>query len=534
MYRFPFLLATLLTLPFAIRKVFWVPTAPFFKEYSDISVYLFEIFLAGYVLLSILEHINNNKSILQRLFHVEHILIGVLFGSSSIVAGILYHQYYAIFFLFRWTLYILFGYFLYQDLVKIVPRGTKFSIYPPQCSTWNIFNIKNWKLLFHVEQSAKKEEVCNCSTWNNLRFLLLLALFIEAVIVILQVINQRSVGLLFLGESVLDPAIGGVATIIYHGTEFLRGYGTFLHPNVTAFFFFSYGLVYFLLEIVPRGTLFPLQNTSNCSTWNTKRNKFWKLFHVEHSFLSKIPLIVPRGTLWIIYAGILIAFLLTFSKSVILITFIIGLGLLLTLNCSTWNSVKNNKHEELFHVEQFFSFRMSSIVPRGTYMLMGLLLLSLVIFSLLSRVPFVQQSILERKLQYLSIPISAPVELLAGQGMGSYVEILSEKSPRLFFWQLQPIHNTYILILFEVGLLPILGIIVYCWIKYGKYYRFSRYTEYSPVQRMVMMGFGGLLLLPGVDHYMWDLEQGQFLMVFLVTVLLFSLRTHYQKTENTI
>src|SRR3989344_9337125 len=59
---------------------------------------------------------------------------------------------------------------------------------------------------------------------------------LQSLIGFLQFLKQSSLGLGFLGESVLGPLIGGTAKIIVEGAPIMRAYGTLPHPNVLAAF----------------------------------------------------------------------------------------------------------------------------------------------------------------------------------------------------------------------------------------------------------------------------------------------------------
>ncbi len=59
---------------------------------------------------------------------------------------------------------------------------------------------------------------------------------IQALIAIIQFKIQRSIGLYWLGESHLSPTTDGVAKIVSYGTTLIRGYGTFPHANILAAF----------------------------------------------------------------------------------------------------------------------------------------------------------------------------------------------------------------------------------------------------------------------------------------------------------
>lgn len=529
--RLSLLFATFLSLPFAIRKILWVAPGPLFKEYSDVSIYLFEIFLIGYVLLSLLEHKNKIKSIYKRVFLVEHLLILVLLALSSIIAAAFENTYYSLYLFSRWLFYSSFAYFLYLDLIAFVPRGTIVATLNKYCSTRNISFWKKFKVLFHAEHSYKRQESENCSTRNNVAILFFIPLLLQAILVLIQVLSQKSVGLIFLGEPVLNTSIAGVATIIIHGKEYLRGYGTFLHPNIAAFFFFVYGIAYLFLRIVPRGTISQSVCQRDCSTRNTILWKKWeKLFHEEHFLSHSVQARVLRGTSFLFISTILVGFILTFSKSILGISFLLLIIFTFLTNCSTGNISKRVFFWKLFHVEQSGMSKEVKNVLRGT--IFSLLIILGALFILKTEWPaFINQSILERKLQYLSIPVDNFSGLLVGEGLGNYTKALAEKSPGLFSWQVQPIHNVFILLMVELGLLPVLGITLYMWLKYQKNLFFSLKNLVLSQKVAVILG-GGVAALLAVDHYAWDIEQGQFLFVFLTTIIIFLFQSPLPDTQS--
>jgi hypothetical protein len=59
---------------------------------------------------------------------------------------------------------------------------------------------------------------------------------IEVLLELYQFANQRSFGLQMLGESVISPYFPGVAKVEALGQIFVRGYGTFPHPNILGAF----------------------------------------------------------------------------------------------------------------------------------------------------------------------------------------------------------------------------------------------------------------------------------------------------------
>ncbi len=59
---------------------------------------------------------------------------------------------------------------------------------------------------------------------------------LQSIIAIFQFYWQKSIGLYILGESHLSPETLGVAKIVSHGTKLIRGYGTFPHSNLLSAF----------------------------------------------------------------------------------------------------------------------------------------------------------------------------------------------------------------------------------------------------------------------------------------------------------
>ncbi len=63
---------------------------------------------------------------------------------------------------------------------------------------------------------------------------LAISILLQALIILAQFLAGSSVGFDMIGESTLISGYYGTSAIIYNGTVFLRGYGTFAHPNVVA------------------------------------------------------------------------------------------------------------------------------------------------------------------------------------------------------------------------------------------------------------------------------------------------------------
>lgn len=80
---------------------------------------------------------------------------------------------------------------------------------------------------------------------------------IQSLIAVIQFYTQKSIGLYLFGESHLSPETLGVAKIVSHGTTLIRGYGTFPHANLLSAFLVATLLfnIYLLIKSyqIPRG-----------------------------------------------------------------------------------------------------------------------------------------------------------------------------------------------------------------------------------------------------------------------------------------
>lgn len=75
--------------------------------------------------------------------------------------------------------------------------------------------------------------------------LLIIPLLINLFVSVSQIFLNKSLGVNFIGESVLNVSDKGIATFIESGNQIIRAYGTFPHPNVLSGFSLIF-LIYFI------------------------------------------------------------------------------------------------------------------------------------------------------------------------------------------------------------------------------------------------------------------------------------------------
>jgi O-antigen ligase len=250
-----------------------------------------------------------------------------------------------------------------------------------------------------------------------------------------------------------------------------------------------------------------VQKNPNCSTWN--------IFNSD----NEINKIVPRGTIWnrwkeksfisgnFINLMLLIqvfGIILSFSKSaifalVVAFAYIIvpptcakasagkrgtigsGCGKIdfdklddkklkngLYKKCSTslrqglgrqaWNNVKNFLIK-MFHVEQFRVGVKESALFAG---LLASIIISLVYFKFDFQAFFIRS--LEQRSLYLNISqrIISDNSIL-GVGTGQFIVVAERIFPNLEIWQYQPVHNVFLLIWSEWGIVGLVLFIVFLW-----------------------------------------------------------------------
>ena len=272
-----------------------------------------------------------------------------------------------------------------------------------------------------------------------------------------QLIFQQSVGglLWWLGErtfSVDTPGIARIGFCFPFGDtgcfEILRPYATFPHPNVLGGF-----LAIVLLLFVGQLSSNPILKAPN--------NK-----HVRSQIIQKIYYVVTA------IGAVALAW--TFSRSA-LAAAIFAVGVLLIAK---------------------------KIRRKVTVIFLFLLVLCFLVLFIL--IPFSMES---ESVTVRTQLVSASVQLwrespIVGIGLGNFLVDLPNALPSRSVYFLQPVHNIFLLILTETG---IIGLAVFLWGIYllVRPIRLSRMVYQLPFFLLLILGF--------VDHYALTLQQGQLL-----------------------
>jgi len=486
----------LLTFSLSIRKVMlYFPIQGTFNEYTGIYIYLSDIFLTlaiGSWLFVLLYNktikLSNYKLWITYLIHKLYLLLPLLlviwsfisisWSSNQIIA-------------FYRSVKLLEFYLLYLYIIfRIIPK----------CSTWNILNFLK---------------------------IILFTGFIQSCLGIAQFISQKSVGLTFLKESITAPNIPGVAKIVLNGEKYIRAYGLFPHPNILGgFLVFSIILTVLYLKLFHVEQLVFLRNR----ILNEKGD------NIKEYFLTKKQLFENK---WLIKAILLIqlaALALTFSKSAILGLIIAFLYIsfkffqicLIVSKCSTWNIWK------FYGMEQFNLFKHFRIAILSFLIILTSLW---VIYKPDLNSLFFQS--LKERLFYLNVPHGTFLDnFFHGTGFGQFVLSIPLFYQKVILpWQHQPIHNVFLLIWTELG---IIGFGLFAWLI-GKLFHMEQLenkeigdrkennlsilnNKYSILSSKIpLIHFKGILLafifIMLFDHYFWDIQQGSLLLWMVIGVV---------------
>jgi len=304
------------------------------------------------------------------------------------------------------------------------------------------------------------------------------AVFYSSIIAITQFFLQHSVGglLWFLGERTFDITTPGIARIqtlpflpsyclpVLRSMELLRPYATFPHPNV---------LGGFLAATIPLVVI----NNLTLKKLNNLQISLLKIFRVITIILSSL------------------AFILTFSRS----AWVAGtVGLLIVL---------------------FLHFKSKRNYPFVVCMVFVVFVGFFLVFPYFQSLTPNSESVFVRKeLNSAAISIWKTSPFL-GVGLGNYLIKLPTYYPHRDIFFLQPVHNIYLLILSETGILGLFffgWLIVYIVRNYELRMR-NKGKNNQQFSSIILYSLFLILLLGFVDHYPLTLQQGQLLLTILIS-----------------
>ncbi len=300
---------------------------------------------------------------------------------------------------------------------------------------------------------------------NIVPYLFVSGILLESIISFLQYNLQRSMGglLWFFGERTFSSSTPGIANASINGTLILRPYGTFPHPNALAGFL--------VIAMIYVGSLLYEHN-----------GRYGKML---------ILVTLAIGTT---------ALLLTLSRIAIIIWCLVVVGAIMN------KIAKSKKKRLMILVIGSLFFLIITFFPHIAGRFGGI---NLQDEAVVQRVVLIQDS--------LAIIGKNP---LFGVGLNSFLPELptyeySLHSPLL----IQPVHNMYLLVFAELGLV---GLVLFLWLmgasllKTYKHFKKVRNSTEKSIVVATILSLISISVLGFFDHYFLTLQQGQLLFAFVI------------------
>lgn len=311
---------------------------------------------------------------------------------------------------------------------------------------------------------------------------------LQSIIALAQFFKQASLGLYRLGESHLATNILGVAKLVSYGTKYIRGYGTFPHPNPLSAFL----VVGVLISVYLLTTSLTIKSKITYSIL-----VFLNIFGLTVAF--------SRGAYLALGFGLVVFF-----------------GALLFKN----KKIARSTAEE----EASLKKSQTASLPLAISVAIMSSVVSFIVFRpfLLTRATFSDQSTIDRKFyDQMGLKMAAKQPLF-GVGAGESLLHMEQTSGKtLAPWEKQPPHNYFIIAAAELGI-PFALILIWIFLYHLKVisYKFIQYrnevssaglkANFSSYHLLLMTLLLCFLLLMQFDHYFYTLEQTQMLLwIFL-------------------
>ncbi len=298
----------------------------------------------------------------------------------------------------------------------------------------------------------------------------------QGIFALWQFITQHVTANRWLGlASHLPYAFSGESVIEVGGIRWLRAYGSLPSPNILG----GYLAVMFVVGLILYVQMGEGRKFSTSTWWNS---------------------ILTVGQLFI------------------------TTGLILSFSRSAWIGAVAGV-VVLFVVGAIHELPLRVVIKPISFSLIAVLVLFVILKPLfLTRVEGAERlevrSTSERIEQYQTWKTIFKNNWLLGVGPGMYTHALYETNPKLESWQYQPVHNTYFLILAEIGVVGF-GLLLYFLVILFRFFWLHK-------------NFVGLSLLVPIfiialfDHYWWSLYSG---IVLFGTVIQFALNVCMRKQD---
>lgn len=310
---------------------------------------------------------------------------------------------------------------------------------------------------------------------------------VEAIVALWQWVTQAVPASTLFGMAAHAPAVAGDAVVETVAGRFLRPYGTLPHPNMLAAWLLTAAIACYGLYLRSR------------DQW-------------ERAVLLAAGLVLQAGMF------------ITFSRSALIAWFLV---LLTVVACAL---LRDRRHEPWFG--HFGFHQRGGLLSRRA---LSFALAGIVLFGLFSqtfasvvatRVHAIgrleTKSITDRLTQYRQAESLMAKHLLLGVGLGGYTKAVhDELDGNKASYDYQPVHNTLLLMLAELGIVTwlvvlwaIVGVGMVTVAQHRRRWRHAR-SDAVPWVVVTSLTFAGILVVSFFEHFLWSLPFGVLLVGML-------------------
>jgi O-antigen ligase len=341
-------------------------------------------------------------------------------------------------------------------------------------------------------------------TKNELSLIILIAsisVIGESLLAIAQYIHQGSLNGLFyfLGERTFTSDTPGIANASINGQLILRPYATFPHPNALAGYLLCMITIIFLVkynskdnkQVIARSR-YHSDNTSlrGADTIATKQSLLIK--GLPRSFKS-LTLQKIIKTLALLLGQI--ALLLTLSRTAILLWIILLFSVLVL-------KIKNSPKKKLSVI---FTALLIAILAFASFVYTPAL-------DRLEETTTTEQAFTQRIYLLKNALTLISAHPFFGVGLGNYLpSVAAIQKPLPSTLYIQPVHNIFLLLTSEIGIIGLLFFLALLFKTYQRLYGLPHY-----IRNPLLIALSVILILGLFDHYWITLQQNQLLFAVIL------------------
>jgi O-antigen ligase len=298
-------------------------------------------------------------------------------------------------------------------------------------------------------------------SWKKLVVVLLLAGALQGALGVGQFLLQGTFSSKWLGMSAHQTAQGGASVLENSSGRWLRAYGSFPHPNILGGY-----LAIILLIII-------IQNTSKSQKISI--NKYFMLYVICYM---------------IIFSGLIVSF----SRSAWLV-FALGWGILFWL--------QKERRREL--VKMLLIFIVTALIWLSAFS-------PLFLARTQGEARLEKKSVDDRVEYVVQAKEITREHFWLGVGAGNYTNAVREKNPQKKIWEIQPVHNVFLLVSAELGLVGLTLWLIFL----GSVFLMG----YKKNKIFTLVLYASCFMLYVLDHWLWTSHFGLLFFFLLLGLVL--------------